>query len=274
MPEGPEIARAARQLATGLAGRVADAVELHFPELRRFEERLAGRLVDRVEARGKALLIRFEGGWNLYSHNQLYGRWYLRPARDLPRTGRSLRVAIHNERHSALLYSASDVAVLRDAELAQHPFLQKLGPDVLDGAVTAADVLARLRDPRFHRRRLTALLLDQGFLSGLGNYLRSEVLFVARVPPAARPCDLDEGRLEALAEACLDLSRRSLRTGGITNDPDLVRALRAAGWTRSELRFSAFAREGEPCHLCGDTILRTEAGSRRLYHCPTCQRSG
>ncbi|MGA1523826.1 MAG: endonuclease VIII [Planctomycetota bacterium] len=274
MPEGPEIWRAARKVGAAVEGRTAERVELHFDALRPFEKKLSGQAVEEVRPRGKAMLIRFANGLHLYSHNQLYGRWFTTKAGKTPDTTRSLRVAIHNDAHSAWLYSASDVAVLRPNQLASHPFLQKLGPDVLDQDVTAAQVFERLRSPTFARRRLTALLLDQGFLCGLGNYLRTEILFVARVTPTSRPCDLDDATLEELADACLELSRRSLRTGGITNEPDRVRALKDAGWPRARYRHFAFSRAGQSCHLCGETIERIEAGSRRLYVCPGCQTVG
>jgi len=274
MPEGPEIWRAARKVGAALEGRTADRVELHFDALRRFEEKLTGEVIEEVSPRGKAMLIRFESGLHLYSHNQLYGRWYVTKAGKVPNTTRSLRVALHNEAHSAWLYSASDVSVLRADELDSHPFLKKLGPDVLDARVTAQHVLDRLRSKTFARRRLTALLLDQAFLCGLGNYLRTEILFVARVTPESRPCDLEDATLDELAHACLDLSRRSLKTGGVTNDPERARALKDAGWSRARYRHFAFSRAGQSCHLCGETIERIEAGSRRLYVCPGCQTLG
>ena len=121
-----------------MASKPLDRVEFAFAALKPWEDRLRGRRVLRVDPRGKAMLTRFEGGVNLYSHNQLYGKWYVQRAGKLPRTNRSLRVGLHNETHSALLYSASDVTILRDAELAAHPFLAKLGPEVLDPAVPFA----------------------------------------------------------------------------------------------------------------------------------------
>jgi endonuclease VIII len=65
------------------------------------------------------MLIRFDNGYTIYSHIQLYGKWYIRN----PKTNRQLRLAIHNENKSALLYSASDIEVLRDEEVPGHPFV-------------------------------------------------------------------------------------------------------------------------------------------------------
>lgn len=271
MPEGPEIRLAAEKIARPLAGKVVDEAWFAFPRLQRHRRQLEGQRVRSVEPRGKAMLIRFAGGLNLYSHNQLYGRWYVTAAGELPKTQRQLRVALSTEEHSALLYSASDIELLRDDELDDHPYLARLGPDVLDRKVTAAKVRRRLDDPRFSGRSFGALLLDQGFLGGIGNYLRSEILFAAGIDPSRRPADLDADERKRFASTALSISRRSLKTRGVTNDPSIVRELKAVGVGRSQYRHFVFAREGKPCYRCGSDIDRIQVASRRLYRCPDCQ---
>ncbi len=271
MPEGPEIRRAADRIAKVLDGKVAEEVYFEQRGLRSFENVLAGERVERVTSRGKALLTRFDCGLSLYSHNQLYGRWYVMRRGRKPKTNRTLRVAIHTSTHSALLYSASDIAVLDEAGLGAHPYLTRLGPDALDLDVEWRDVAARLRDKAFHRRRLSALYLDQSFVAGIGNYLRSEILFDARLEPTLRPCDLSRAEVGRLARSTLSITRRSLETGGITNPPGRVRALKADGLTRRRYRFAVFGRTNQPCYRCDWPIERIEAGSRRLYLCPSCQ---
>src|SRR5690625_3367826 len=144
MPEGPEIRRAADRLAEAVVGRPLVRAEFAFPELRRFERELPGRRIVSISARGKALLTRFDHGWTLYSHNQLYGVWKIAAAGERPTTSRSLRVALETTGAAILLYSASDVSMWPDAEVESHPFLRGLGPDVLDPALQPAAVAARL----------------------------------------------------------------------------------------------------------------------------------
>ena len=112
MPEGPEIRLAADAVARVLVGREIVAASLNLPQLKRFEKRLLGATVTAVDTRGKAMLTRFDIGLSLYSHNQLYGRWYTTRRPRLPQTRRQQRVALHTETHSALLYSASDIEIL------------------------------------------------------------------------------------------------------------------------------------------------------------------
>jgi endonuclease VIII len=270
MPEGPEIRRAADRLAEAVVGDRLVAAWFAFPGLKRFEEGLVGRLIESIAPHGKALLTRFDNGWTLYSHNQLYGVWRISEAGQRPDTSRSLRVALETGRSAILLYSASDVAMWRSDELDAHPFLSRLGPDVLDPGIDQAAVAARLRDPRFAGRSLGGLLLDQGFLAGMGNYLRSEVLFAARLLPRRRPRDLDPGELASLARELLAVPRRSYATRGIA--PAGGMQANYLTDTPDAFRFLVFDREGEPCSACGAQIRRLEVGSRRLYLCPRCQR--
>lgn len=273
MPEGPEIRLAADEVAAALVGRKTTEVFFAFGHLKEFEPLLTGECVISVETRGKAMLTRFANRLNIYSHNQLYGKWLVRAPGDYPDTNRQLRLALHNAHQWALLYSASEIEVLHDSELSAHPFLSKIGPDLLDPDLTVAHVAERYRDKQFRRRRLTTLLLDQHFLAGLGNYLRSEVLYEARIDPALRPVDLSDGQIDALAEATLALTRRSYETRGITTDAELVAELKAAGWPWEHYRWWVFNRDGEPCHRCGTPIVKDEIGGRRLYYCPACQKS-
>ena len=271
MPEGPEIRRAADRIAKAIAGQRLAEVRFGLPRLRRFEDELTGVRVAGVETRGKALLIAFDQGLTLYSHNQLYGVWYLRRRGQLPNTARSLRVALHTETDSALLYSASDIAVLDADELLRHPYLARLGPDLLDPDLHWRDLARRLNDPAFRSRGLGALYLDQGFLAGLGNYLRSETLFAAGLHPRHRPRDLDLKTRNRLARTTLEIGWRAYRSGGVTNPETRVAALKAAGEARRGYRFAVFGRDGRPCHSCGATIERLEVAGRRLYRCPGCQ---
>lgn len=271
MPEGPEIKRAADEVARAIAHQSLTGMFFAFEHLKPFEPILSSDKVIAVQAKGKAMLIRFQNQLSIYSHNQLYGIWVIRSAHTYPSTNRQLRLAIHAQKKSALLYSASDIAVLTADQVAAHPFLSRLGPDVLDEATSLEQVQDRFLDKRFYRRGLIGLLLDQGFLSGLGNYLRSEVLFVAKVHPSLRPIDCSAEQLHQLAEAAITVSRQSYLTGGITNNLETAMRLKELGRSRRDYRHYVFNRQGKPCYVCGTPILKETAGGRRLYYCPLCQ---
>lgn len=271
MPEGPEIRRAADKLADKLVEQVVEEVWFGLPRLEPFAEELSGRRVVSLEPRGKALLIGFDNDLTLYSHNLLYGRWYIRKRDSYPKTNRSLRVALHTERSSALLYSASDISVLEPDEVERHPFLTKIGPDLLDPSLTRQQLLKRIRSDRFVNRSLGALYLDQAFIAGVGNYLRSEILHFARVHPRQKPNSLTAAEQRKLAAATLDVGRRAYEQKGITNPPRLVSRMKKQGLKRRQYRHAVFGRDGKPCHRCDSKVERIDVASRRLYYCPACQ---
>jgi endonuclease-8 len=274
MPEGPEIRRAADRVAAVLVGQRMERVAFGLPRLEPFERRLTGRVVTGVTTRGKAMLTRFDNNLTIYSHNQLYGRWYTLRRPRSPQTNRQLRIELCTPTHRALLYSASDIEVLDDRQLREHPFLRRVGPDILDPGLKTESIVERLLDKRFRGRALGSLYLDQAFLAGNGNYLRSEILWVAGIDPARKPAALDRAELKKLAGATLRISRRSYRTRGVTVAPGLARSLKSAGMTYAQYRFHVFGREGLPCHRCDTSIERRTMGSRNLFVCPSCQAAG
>lgn len=271
MPEGPEIRKAADKIEQAIKAKATSEVFFAFEHLKPYETELAGQTVRQLETRGKALLIHFDNDLSIYSHNQLYGVWMVRNAYNYPTTKRQLRLAIHNAKKSALLYSASDIEVLSPEQIPIHPFLSKLGPDVLSPGLRPAQVLTLLTAKKNQRRQFTTLYLDQHFLAGIGNYLRSEILYVARLHPRLRPIDCSDAQLEALAEASIAVPYQSYRYNGITNDLDLANQLKAKGQKRSQYRHWVFSRAGRPCRTCGTPIVKDFASSRRFYYCPVCQ---
>jgi endonuclease VIII len=271
MPEGPEIKRAADALGHAIGTQRALLVEFAFPDLARRAAELSGRVISGIEPRGKAMLTHFENGLSIYSHNQLYGQWSVLAHGQMPDPRLQVRLAIHTEQRIAVLYSASEIAIWPRAALPSHPYIARLGTELLAASTTIDDVLAQVNATRFARKSLAALLLDQSFLAGIGNYLRSEIMFVARIHPGERIADLSMLQRRKLAETALNLTQQSYRTDGITNSVTLARKLKAQGWSYRRYRHWVFDRDGERCHICTNVIVRTEVGGRGLYWCSRCQ---
>jgi endonuclease VIII len=271
MPEGPEIKRSADALTAALSGKRAWLVEFAFPHLMSHASHMRGQVVTGVEPRGKAMLTQFNHGVTIYSHNQLYGQWRVLKRNQAAQPGLQIRMAIHTDDAVAVLYSASDISVWPSAKIDEHPYIAKLGVELLGATTTLSDVLEQINDARFARKSLAALLLDQGFLAGIGNYLRSEILFVARIHPAARLAELGAPKRLQLVEAALNLTRQSYRTRGITNDIAIAQKLKSQGVPYGRYRHWMFDREDEKCHVCGCVIERIDISGRGLYWCMRCQ---
>jgi endonuclease-8 len=271
MPEGPEIWRTADTLADLLKDKTITDFYFAFDELKKYESKLKGQKVKNVEARGKAILTFFDNDLVMYSHNQLYGKWLFGKNGEEPDTNRSLRVAIHIDDGAAYLYSASQIEILKPDEVADHSYIKKLGPDVLHPETTYEDIIAQFRSDDFQNRKLATLLLDQGFVSGIGNYLRSEIMFYAGADPNKKLKTYSDSKKGALAKATVKISERSYETDGITTDPPIVEALKREKAKRKDYRHFVYKRTGNRCHKCGSVIEEDKTGGRKIYFCPDCQ---
>lgn len=271
MPEGPEIRLAADKIAKIIEHNVIEDIEVGLPHLHAPAKRLKGVRVEKVETRGKAMLIHFENGLSIYSHNQLYGLWKTAKRGHIAPSTRSLRLALHTSKGSALLYSASDIGVYERHELLTHPFLSKIGPDILQKDLTWQTISARLQDKRFCNRSLSILYLDQHFIAGIGNYLRSEILFAARLHPDLKPKQLSTLQLKALAKETLLIGKRAYDTKGHTVPTALGKKLAKTKGSYESVRFMVFNREELACRECVRPVVKAKRNGRRIYWCESCQ---
>ena len=277
MPEGPEIRKAADKVQNAVANKPILKIEFGQEHLKPNEADFSNVTIEKIDTYGKAMVTRFKSanhpkGLNIYTHNQLYGRWVICNPEQVPPSNRQLRLGIYTPDKWALLYSASDILVLNNQKVLDHPFIKKVGKDVLNHATTVEFVKERLLSPAYFKRQIGGFLTEQSFVAGLGNYLRCDVLFVTGIRPTRKPSSLSTKQIKALANAILELPRQSYQTESVTNDLDLVEELLAQGLSLEDARFHVFRRDGLACYRCGNTIIKKKTGGQPCYTCETCQQ--
>jgi endonuclease VIII len=272
MPEGPEIRQATDALNKVLAKQRVVQLRFGQPRLKPFERRFKNASVLHLEPKGKAILTHFDNGHSIYSHNQLYGEWAIFNKNAEPSSHKQRRIIIDTENHRAVLYSASDIDILKTEFVGTHPYIIKLGVELLNPNIRSSNVLQTLQAPRWQNKSIAQLLLDQAFLSGVGNYLRSEILFAAKLAPFYRLHEMDDGRKKQLAIAALKITRQAYKTFGVTNDLTRAKKLKAAGLAFSAYRHHVFDRDEAACWTCNTQIDRIMNTGRQLYWCSGCQR--
>jgi endonuclease VIII len=244
MPEGDALHRAARKLQVLVGQRVA--VETPNPRAAAAVSAatLDGRRLESVEAVGKNLLLRFEGGLVLRSHLRMSGRWQV-VERGTERRGTPWLVLTGADRE-ALLWNGPVL------ELSARG-ARRLGPDILADPPDLPAMVANLR--REHpSRELGDALLDQRLVAGIGNVWKAESLWRAGLSPWLPLGDVGDEELERVLSEAAGLMRTSLEQG---------RAERAV-----------YRRSGRPCPRCGGPIRSRGQGdaNRTAYWCPGCQR--
>ncbi len=273
MPEGPEIRRAADRISKVLVGKEIVYSKFFYEPIRSKGETFNDLNIKEITTRGKAILIRFTNGWSMYSHNQLYGKWTVNLNTTSIKSTRTLRVVFTTRKHTVRLWSATDIELIKTSSELEHPFLSRIGPDVLNESSTCELIEERLMSKNYQKKKASTLMLDQSVFSGLGNYLRSEILFDAKIHPDDRPFDLDKKRIKKWAKSIKKISYLAYKTGGFTVSKSIADANKANGEPRQSYRHAVFMRFRYKCLDCSSRIERKWYGKRKLDFCPNCQLS-
>ena len=270
MPEGPETKRMVDTISRDLVNKKIISTKFYHKSLVSFPK--TGLAVKEVVSKGKAVVIRLNNNYSIITHNQLYGRWTSSRLATKIRHNRSLRIEFCTEKKAVRLWSATDISVFKTIHENHHPYIKNLGPDVLDITTTPELIFSRLISDKFKNRQFSGLLLNQRFISGLGNYLRSEILFYSNCMYDDKSSKLNTSQNKLLATNIKDVSMRAYNQKGNTIFYDDL-MLKKLDKTIKNRRFMVFARKGHACYICENTIIKDQASSRRIYYCPQCQKA-
>lgn len=242
MPEGDSLHRAALRLQP----LVGQRLEVEAPNARAqatgVAPRIDGRVLEAVEAVGKNLLLRFEGGIVVRSHLRLTGRWRIEP-RGKPCTGLPWLV-LRGDELEGVLWNGPVLTL-------ESRNVRRLGQDVLAEGFDVDAAVARLRDRG--DRRLGEALQDQRVVAGIGNMWMAEALWTIQVSPWLRVAEASDDTLHDAVAAARRLMQEALVTGRPGRQ--------------------VYRRAGRPCLRCGTIVRSLGQGddNRTAYWCPQCQ---
>ncbi len=266
MPELPEVETIVRSLQSVLVGRRIAAVQLRWPrqaepDAATVVAQLVGRTVLRLTRRAKLLVATLDDGSGLLVHLRMSGRFAWSRDADQAEEPRHVRAVLALDGFGKLMFcDARKFGRLRwtaDPEAA----LRHLGPEPLGRSFTAAWLAARLAS---RRRRLKPLLLDQRFVSGLGNIYTDESLHRARLHPTTRSDRVSRAGARRLHRAIRQVLREGILHCGTSLD-----WIYPGGRMQNYLR--VYGRGGQPCGRCGGGIERVVVAQRSTWLCPRCQ---
>ena len=265
MPEGDTIHNAAQRVGGALVGHEISEIETPHPRHRmdRWPERLAGRAVRSVDARGKHLFLRFEGGLTLHSHLRMGGKWGVyRRGQRWTRSARRAWLVIRTADHEVVQFDGPVLELMTDSRTRFDRLLAGLGTDIVADDFDELSFVARLRegDPT---RAIGEALLDQRNVAGIGNIWKSESCFLAGVDPWRRTDAVSDDEALRIVRAARPLMRESAARGG----PIVTYGSGLTGGTW------VYERSGLPCRRCATPIESRGQGddNRTTYWCPSCQ---
>ena len=277
MSEGPEIHNLARRLHRVLRGAELLQIDTRLKKARAWLDEhpgaFEGARFERVEACGKHLIFRFDEDRWIHCHLLMFGKWRIHRLRTRLEPDPDVRAELTTTRARLRLVRGQvlDFGVGNPYE--QLASLRSLGPDVLANPFDEVLFRALLAAQARAGQEVAVALLDQALANGIGNYLKSEILFRAELDPWRTLGSLTKTEVDRLVEQLVAIPRLALATRGSSVPPDEV--LPGTAQTR-RFRHWVFRRAGHPCYRCGTKVRRARQGpspGRWTFWCPVCQRS-
>lgn len=287
MPELPEVTVIVNSLNRKIRGLTLESIEYDWPKKFFWNEfsikDLKGAKVIGVERRGKIVLINLKGtkDFTILIHLKLTGQLIYQdqktriagghpiPPLNLPSPNKTTRVTFTFTNGGHLYFNDMRkfgwVKIVQSSKLKVQSFLEKLGPDALE--ISFKEFSERLKAKG--KSRIKKLLMDQGFVSGIGNIYSDEGLWRAKIHPARSVASLSDAEVKALYKGIQESLKLAIEKGGSSANSFVD----SGGEKGLFLTFAkAYHMTGKPCARCGTPIARKKMDSRSAHFCPACQK--
>ena len=234
-----------------------------------FADRLASRKITKVDRKGKYLLIFLDDGDVLIVHFGMSGQFVRGTKRQqLPQ---HTHVVIDFQQGGDLRYidprTFGEMFVAAADELGKVRELDHIAIDPLEDTFTWQEFGVQLGR---RAAKLKPLLMDQKFVSGLGNIYSDEVLFAAGLRHDRMSDSLSSQEVRRLYRAMREVVQDAIRFRGTTlEDEAYVDLFGRPGEFQAELK--VYGRKGQACRRCRTPIDSVKISGRTSYFCPQCQ---
>ena len=267
MPELPEVETLKRELEKAVRGKKITEVCVHHslvirqPSVAQFKKGLIGATIKKILRKAKVLIFELSNGTSLVIHLKMTGQLVY------PGDGKKSRVSFTLSDGRTLAFF--DQRLFAELRLVDDwhdlKFIQGFGPEPSE--ITVAQFKQMLAAKK---TRIKPLLLDQTFISGVGNLYAAEALFRAGINPARQAATLSDKEKELLFKETVQTLHEAIAHKGSSID----KYVRLSGAPGGYVPYhKVYGRQGKPCLVCKTPIARISLGGRGTYFCPKCQGS-
>ena len=286
MPELPEVEVTRRTLLKFIEKKVIKNIKINNPNLRfkipaNFKKNVTGQKIIKVLRRSKYILIYLKNDYVMIAHLGMSGKFLIKNnySKDFLKTSYYSNEFSSKHNHLEFFFSNNLKVIYNDprrfgfflldkiSKLDVNKFLSKLGPEPL-GKDLKKDYL--ILKTKATQRTIKTLLMDQRFISGIGNIYANEILFLAKIRPnkiSSKLSLVDIGRLHPSIGKVL---KRALKLGG-SSIKDFKSSVGEKGRFQNE--FKVYDREDLKCLRtgCSGLIARVVSQGRASFFCNECQ---
>jgi formamidopyrimidine-DNA glycosylase len=268
MPELPEMENYKKQLHPLIRGKKVTDVDIQRPKSLNvaselFVKEVVGTSIKDIERRAKHILFHLSSGKILLLHLMLGGSIFFGSEADKPDHTAQVTLSF-GDKH--LYFTGLRLGYLHVHTVEEiDKLLGKLGPEPLDPRFKLPDFKSRLSAKTTN---LKVTLVDQSFLSGIGNCYSDEICFDARLLPARKANSLSPTEQVQLYDSIHSVLKEAIKYGGYM-EPLFV-GDKVTGQFDSMCK--VYDRGAEPCTRCGHPLIKRELSSKKCFYCSNCQR--
>jgi len=266
MPELPEVETIKRELEKVVLGKKISGIIINNPKVIKspgkadFVKGLKGATTKHILRKGKLLILELSSGKSLAIHLRMTGQLVY------PGNAKDARVSFKLSDGKFLDFR--DSRLLGDLRLVDDwrelKFIQTLGPEPFDLSVDKFKQMLSVK-----KTKIKPLIMDQTFISGIGNLYAAEALFRARIHPERPAVNLTDKEKELLFKEIKDTLREAIQHRGSSVDQYVQVSGQPGGYVKYH---KVYDRKGRPCLVCKTPIKRIALGGRGTYFCPKCQK--
>ena len=265
MPELPEVETIKRELNIIIGKKITDVIVnnakvIREPKPEKFIKELKNVKIKQIIRRGKLLILELSSGKFLTIHLKMTGQLVY------PGNGEKSRVSF--KLSNGKLLDFNDTRLFGELKIVDDwrklKFIKELGPEPFDINVKQFEKMLENR-----KTRIKVLLLDQKFISGIGNLYAVEALFKAKIDPRRSANSLTRKEIDLLFKEIKSTLLQAIKHKGSSVD----QYVQVTGRPGDYVRFhKVYDRKGEKCFRCGGKVQRISLGGRGTYFCPKCQK--
>lgn len=269
MPELPEVETIVLELnqshLTGkniLQGAVFWDRTIGIPTVDQFLQTIKNQKILKIHRLGKYIVFHLSTGY-LLVHLRMTGKFLF----TLPTQHERVRLYLDDGR---ILYYADQRKFGRFYLVKTLDRLKNIGIDPLSKTFTSEALKSFLNA---HSRQIKPFLLDQKYISGLGNIYVDEALWEAKMNPKRLSDTLSDTEIKALYIAIRKVLKRGINNLGTSLGAHQANYFSVSGRRGgNQYKLNVFRRDGEPCPRCGHTIIKLRVAQRGTHICPICQK--
>jgi formamidopyrimidine-DNA glycosylase len=268
--ELPEITILAQQMHEKLKGKKFKEVSLSNDKvlnvsLDEFTSKLVGSTVERVEPRGKWVIISLDNGYSvLYNTGMGADTLYYTNESKLPEEYHHSFKFTDNTGFTIRVWWFVHIHLMETDKIHTHKQVGTMGKTPLDPEFTP-EYFKELVTGR--RGGVKSLLTNQKHVGGIGNVYIQDPLFLAGIHPLRKWNSLSEEEVMKIYESTRQVLTESLDAGGLAYE----KQFNGKKGTYNKDNFRVGYKENEPCPVCGTTIIKIKTGSTSSYICLKCQ---